>query len=121
VATRGTAAHLRAQGLVCRDVNKVLEGRPHVVDLMKNGEIALVLNTPLGRDSYCDEKAMRLEATQRGIPLITTLSGGHAMVQAIEAVRQGRLDVRCLQEIYQSAGQVSAGPEPTQLRAAADG
>jgi carbamoyl-phosphate synthase large subunit len=121
VATRGTAAHLRAQGLRCRDVNKVLEGRPHVVDLMKNGEIDLVLNTPLGRDSYFDEKAMRREATQRGIPLITTLSGGHAMVQAIGAVRQGRLEVRSLQEIYGSTGVEGGVVEPKRVRAATDG
>ena len=64
------------------------------------GEIDLILNTPLGRDSYFDEKSMRQAATQRGIPLVTTLSGGHAMVQAIRALRQGRFDVFSLQELY---------------------
>jgi carbamoyl-phosphate synthase large subunit len=102
VATRGTAKHLRAHGIACRDTFKVLEGRPHVVDLMKNGEIDLVLNTPLGRGSYFDEASMRREATQRGVPLITTLSGGHAVVEAIRALRRGPFEVRTLQETYRA-------------------
>ncbi len=112
IATGGTAVHLRDGGLVCREVYKVLEGRPNVVDLMKNGEIDLILNTPLGRTSHFDEATMRREATQRGIALITTLSGGHAMVEAIRAMREGELHLRCLQEIYESAGErgrLSAG------------
>ena len=88
VATRGTAEFLLSKQIRCRTVYKVLEGRPNVVDLMKNGEIDLIVNTPLGRDSYFDEAAMRREATQRGVPLVTTLSGGHAMVQAIQALRE---------------------------------
>jgi carbamoyl-phosphate synthase large subunit len=71
--------------------------------MMKNGEIQLILNTPLGRDSYFDEKALRRTATQRGIPLITTLSGGHAAVEAIRALQRGPLDVRTLQEVYVDA------------------
>jgi carbamoyl-phosphate synthase large subunit len=102
VATGGTAAFLRDEGLECDTVFKVLEGRPNVVDLMKNGQIDLMLNTPLGRDSHFDEEAMRVEATQRGLPLITTLSGGHAMVQAIRALRDAPYEVRSLQEIYAS-------------------
>jgi carbamoyl-phosphate synthase large subunit len=81
-------------------VFKVLEGRPNAVDLMKNGEIQLVINTPLGQASYYDEKALRTTATQRGIPLITTLSGGHAMVEAIRALGRGALTVKSLQEVY---------------------
>jgi len=105
IATRGTAAHLKQHGLQCRDVYKVLEGRPNIVDLMKNGEIDLLVNTPLGRDSYFDEKRMRTEATQRGIPLVTTLSGGHAMVSAIAALRENKLEVRSLQETYKPTRQ----------------
>jgi carbamoyl-phosphate synthase large subunit len=105
IATRGTAAHLKQHGLLCRDVYKVLEGRPNIVDLMKNGEIDLLVNTPLGRDSYFDEKRMRTEATQRGIPLVTTLSGGHAMVSAIAALRDNKLDVLSLQESYELPAQ----------------
>ena len=104
VASRGTCEHLRGKGIECAMVYKVLEGRPSAVDLMKNREIQLILNTPLGRESYFDEKALRLTATQRGIPLVTTLSGGHAMVEAIRALRRGPLEVRCLQEIYADSG-----------------
>jgi len=100
VATNGTATFLRANDLPCSHVYKVLEGRPNAVDLMKNGEIQLVINTPLGKASYFDEKALRTTATQRGIPLITTLSGGQAMVEAIRSLKQGALTVRSLQEIY---------------------
>jgi carbamoyl-phosphate synthase large subunit len=100
VATNGTAAFLRANDLPCAHVFKVLEGRPNAVDLMKNGEIHLVINTPLGKASYFDEKALRTTATQRGIPLITTLSGGHAMVEAIRSLKHGALSVKSLQEIY---------------------
>jgi carbamoyl-phosphate synthase large subunit len=100
VATGGTAAFLRANDLPCAHVFKVLEGRPNAVDLMKNGEIQLVINTPLGQASYYDEKALRTTATQRGIPLITTLSGGHAMVEAIRALGRGALTVKSLQEVY---------------------
>jgi carbamoyl-phosphate synthase large subunit len=100
VATSGTAAFLKANGLPCAHVFKVLEGRPNAVDLMKNGEVQLVINTPLGKDSYFDEMALRMTATQRGIPLITTLSGGYAMVEAIRSLKLGALSVRSLQEIY---------------------
>ena len=100
VATKGTAEHLRAKAIECEQVFKVLEGRPNVVDMIKNGEIDVLLNTPLGRDSYFDEKTMRQTANQRGIPLVTTLSGGHAMVRAMRALRSGRAGVTSLQEIY---------------------
>ena len=100
LATRGTAEALQESGLPCRTIYKVLEGRPNAVDAIKNSEIDLILNTPLGRDSYFDEKAMRRAATQNGIPLVTTLSGGHAMVEAITALRKGDLKVRSLQDIY---------------------
>jgi carbamoyl-phosphate synthase large subunit len=100
VATKGTAEYLRANDLACDHVYKVLEGRPNAVDMMKNGEIHLVINTPLGMTSYFDEKALRMTATQRGIPLITTMSGGQAMVEAIRALRRGALTVKSLQEVY---------------------
>jgi carbamoyl-phosphate synthase large subunit len=102
IATGGTAAHLRRHDIACKEVYKVKEGRPHSVDLLKNGEIDLIINTPFGRDSYFDEGAMRRVATQRGVPLITTLSGGHAAVEAIRALRDDKVRVMSLQEIYAS-------------------
>ncbi len=109
VATEGTARHLRGHGLECRVVLKIVEGRPNVVDLMKNGEIALAINTPFGEESYHDEQVMRSTATQRGVPLITTLSAGHAAVEAIRSLRIGDLDVRSLQEIYATAERDGSG------------
>jgi carbamoyl-phosphate synthase large subunit len=103
VATGGTAEAIRNAGVPCESVYKVNEGRPNAVDLMKNDEIHLIVNTPLGQASYFDEKALRTTATQRGIPLITTLSGAVAAVEAIRAVRGGALSVRSLQEIYAEA------------------
>ncbi len=100
VATGGTAQAIRGAGIPCESVYKVNEGRPNAVDLMKNGEVHMIVNTPLGQTSYFDEKALRTTATQRGIPLITTLSGAVAAVEAIRAVRAGALSVRTLQEIY---------------------
>jgi carbamoyl-phosphate synthase large subunit len=100
VATGGTAAFLRGHGLPCDHVYKVLEGRPNAVDLMKSDAIQLVINTPLGRASYFDEKSLRTTATQRGIPLITTLSAGHALIEAIRSLKRGRMTVTSLQEIY---------------------
>jgi carbamoyl-phosphate synthase large subunit len=108
VATSGTAAFLREHGLACDHVYKVLEGRPNAVDLMKNEEIHLVINTPLGHVSYFDEKAIRTTATQRGVPLVTTLSGAHAVVEAIRSLRAGALTYRTLQEIYAQRDEILA-------------
>ncbi len=98
VATRGTARFLRRNGVPCADVFKVHEGRPNVVDLIENGEIALVINTPLGRASEYDEKAIRERAVSLGVPVVTTVAGAIATVSGLEAVRRGALGVAALQE-----------------------
>jgi len=98
VATRGTSRFLARNGVPCREVFKVHEGRPHVVDLMENGEIQLVLNTPLGRQTEYDEKAIRERAVALGIPVITTVAGAIAAVSGMEALGRGPLDVTSLQE-----------------------
>ncbi len=98
VATRGTARFLARNGVPCREVFKVHEGRPHVVDLMENGGVQLVLNTPLGRQTEFDEKAIRERAVALGIPVITTVAGAIAAVSGIEALNRGPLDVTSLQE-----------------------
>jgi carbamoyl-phosphate synthase large subunit len=99
VATRGSSNFLRRNGIPCREVYKVHEGRPNVVDLMENGEIQLVINTPLGRVSEFDEKAIRSRAVTLGVPVITTIAGAHAAVAGLEAMRRGPLDVSALQEV----------------------
>jgi carbamoyl-phosphate synthase large subunit len=99
VASHGTALFLRRNGIPCREVYKVHEGRPNVVDLMENGEIQLVINTPLGRASEFDEKAIRSRAVTLGVPVITTIAGAHAATSGLGAIRRGPLDVTALQEL----------------------
>jgi carbamoyl-phosphate synthase large subunit len=99
-ATRGTATFLRAQGLEVDIMYKVNEGRPNVADHLVNREIDLVINPPLGRDSFFDERAVRRAATMAAVPCITTLTGASAAVQAIRALRQQKLTVRSLQDYY---------------------
>ncbi len=104
VATRGTAEALQAAGVACEVVHKVHEDKPNIVDAIRAGAIQLVLNTPLGRESFYDEKAIRRAAIECRVPLVTTLSGGHAAVEAIGALRRGAIGVRSLQEIYDALG-----------------
>src|SRR5688572_17226748 len=99
-ATRGTAAFLRAHGLDVEVMFKVNEGRPNVSDHIVNGKIDIVINTPLGRDSFFDDRAVRRSATMAQVPCITTLTGAWAAVQAIGALRQHALTVRSLQDYY---------------------
>ncbi|MPZ16443.1 MAG: carbamoyl-phosphate synthase large subunit [Luteitalea sp.] len=101
-ATRGTAAHLRAHGLPADVVYKINEGRPHVGDRILNKEIHLVINTPLGRESFFDDRTVRRIAMLHGVPCITTLTGGAATIAAIRALRDHGLDVRSLQEYHEA-------------------
>ena len=116
VASAGTAEVLHGAGLTAETVFKVNEGRPNVVDRMISGEIHLIINTPLGRESRYDEAVIRRTATQRGIPLITTLSGAAAAVRGIAALRDEGLEVRCLQEIHGVPGGKPAGGRPAARR-----
>ena len=100
MATRGTAAALNAAGLEARPINKVMEGRPHVVDAMKSGEMQLVFNTVEGAASVSDSFQLRREALQNHIPYYTTVAGARASVEAIAAVRAGNLDVAPLQAYF---------------------
>ncbi|UCD74366.1 MAG: carbamoyl-phosphate synthase large subunit [Phycisphaerales bacterium] len=97
LATRGTAERLEEAGLPAEVVFKVNEGRPNVVDYIKNGSIQLVINTPLGRASRFDEVALRRAAKRHRIPTVTTIPGARALLDGIRAVRRGPLEVRCLQ------------------------
>jgi carbamoyl-phosphate synthase large subunit len=101
-ATRGTAAYLRAHGLKADIIYKVNEGRPHVGDELLNRRIDLVINTPLGRESFFDDKALRRVAMQQGVPAITTLTGAAAAVSAIAALREKGIGVKCLQEYHEA-------------------
>jgi carbamoyl-phosphate synthase large subunit len=99
-ASRGTAAFLRAHGIDAEVVYKVNEGRPNIADQIVNGKIDLVINTPLGRESFFDDRAVRRAATMAQVPCITTLTGASAAVSAIKALRSQTLTVRSLQDYY---------------------
>ena len=101
-ATRGTAEYLNAHGVQAETVYKVNEGRPSVVDLIKSHKIDIVFNTPLGRESFYDDGAIRKAATLHGVLCVTTLTAAAATVQAIGAMREKAMDVASLQEIYAS-------------------
>ncbi|GIK50096.1 MAG: carbamoyl-phosphate synthase large chain [Alphaproteobacteria bacterium] len=98
MATGGTAEYLKAQGIEVQKVNKVAEGRPHIVDAMKNGEVQLVFNTTEGAQSYRDSYSIRRTALTQNIPYYTTVSGARASIQAIRRLKSGApLGVRALQ------------------------
>ncbi len=97
VATRGTKRHLEGHGIKCEVINKVLEGRPHIVDLMKNGEIAMVFNTTDGAQALTDSKDIRRTALLSHIPYYTTLAGAIAVTKAIKAMKAKTLNVAPLQ------------------------
>jgi len=97
VATRGTKRHLEQHGIPCEQVNKVLEGRPHIVDAMKNGEIAIVFNTTEGARALADSKDIRRTALLNHIPYYTTLAGAIAVTRAIRALKSDTLKVAPLQ------------------------
>ena len=103
IATRGTAAFLAEQGLDVAPINKVLEGRPHIVDAMKNGDVQLVVNTTEGEKSLADSKSIRRTALIMKIPYYTTMAGAEAAVAAIRALSAQNLGVRSLQD-YAGAG-----------------
>ncbi len=100
VATRGTAAALRAAGVPVEKVFKVNEGRPNVVDLIKSASLDLIINTPLGRASRFDEKAIRRASVRHGVTCITTLSAAIAAISGIRAAREGTIQVASLQELH---------------------
>jgi carbamoyl-phosphate synthase large subunit len=98
VATEGTSKFLRDHGIPCQSVFKVNEGRPNIVDLIKNGEIKLVINTPLGEESRYDEYAIGWAAIEQRVSFITTLSAAASAVKGIEQQKGHGIEVRSLQE-----------------------
>jgi carbamoyl-phosphate synthase large subunit len=100
VATRGTAAALAAAGLPVREVKKVHEGRPHVVDLIKDRGVQLVINTTEGRQAIRDSYSLRRAALMAKLPYYTTLPGARAVVQALERLAGGELEVAPLQSYF---------------------
>ena len=102
VATYGTATRLKEVGLECETVFKVNEGRPNIADLIRQGEIALIINTPLGKTSFYDEQAIRKAALQFNVPCVTTMTGAEALIEGITAKTASEIvTVRSLQEIHE--------------------
>jgi len=102
-ATRGTADYLEQNGLAVQRVNKVLEGHPHVVDAMINGQIDLVFNTTEGQKAIEDSFSLRRTALMRSIPYYTTVSGARAALMGIAALKQGSLEVAPLQAYFKAS------------------
>jgi carbamoyl-phosphate synthase large subunit len=102
LATDGTYRALKSNGIAVARVNKVHEGRPHIVDMIKNREIALILNTPLGKQQRVDDSAIRAAAVTAGLPCITTKAGISAVVSALSAMHRGDYGVRSIQEHHKT-------------------
>jgi carbamoyl-phosphate synthase large subunit len=100
VATGGTQRYLEENGVRAARINKVLEGRPHVVDAIKNGEIQLVFNTTEGAGALSDSRSLRRAALLHKVPYYTTLAGAIAAAEGIKAYLEGDLEVRALQEYF---------------------
>lgn len=103
IATGGTADHLASKGLPVERVNKVLQGRPHIVDRLMDGEVAVVFNTTEGWQSLKDSHSIRSTALGRKVPYFTTAAGSLAAARAIEALRGHALEVRSVQSYYSAS------------------
>lgn len=100
IATSGNQRYLVEQGIPCGKINKVLEGRPHIVDALKNGEVQLVFNTTEGAQALADSRSLRRAALLQKVPYYTTLAGAVAAAQGIKAYLEGDLEVRSLQSYF---------------------
>jgi carbamoyl-phosphate synthase large subunit len=100
IATNGTAAVLEKAGLKVRRIFKLLEGRPNAIDLIKNKEVHLVINTPAGEAPRADEVKIRTTAVYTNTPIMTTLSGAKAAALGIAALKQSGYEVKTLQEYH---------------------
>jgi carbamoyl-phosphate synthase large subunit len=100
IATGGTQRYLAEAGVPVEPVNKVAEGRPHIVDRIIDGDVALILNTTEGWQSLKDSQSIRASALSGRVPYFTTAAASVAAAQAIAALRQRRLEVRSLQDYY---------------------
>ncbi|THB70117.1 MAG: carbamoyl phosphate synthase large subunit, partial [Gammaproteobacteria bacterium] len=98
IATRGTARVLEENGIECETIFKVLEGRPDIVDVMKNGEVSLIINTTEGKQAIADSFSIRREALNRKIPYTTTIAGARATIMALDHLDNE--SVYCLQELH---------------------
>jgi carbamoyl-phosphate synthase large subunit len=107
LATRGTAAAITAAGIPAEAVYKANEGRPNIIDLVKTGRVDLIINTPLGRESFYDEKSIRRAAVRYRVPCITTLSAAIAAARGIRALIDHSFGVNALQDLHATGASAS--------------
>jgi carbamoyl-phosphate synthase large subunit len=103
IATTGTADYLRGQGIEVSHVNKVAQGRPHIVDKIKDGDVGLIFNTTEGWQSHKDSASIRASALMAKVPYFTTAASSAAVVRAIAVQREHSLEVRSLQDYYSAS------------------
>jgi len=103
IATSGTQRFLQENGIDATKINKVLEGRPHIVDAIKNGEVHIVINTTAGSNALSDSRSLRRAALLQKVPYYTTIAGTHAAARGIEASSTGTVEVRPLQSYFATA------------------
>jgi carbamoyl-phosphate synthase large subunit len=104
LATAGTHAYLAQRSITTTPVKKVKEGRPSIVDRIKDGDVHFVVNTTDGKREVSDSYSIRRETLMKGVPYFTTMTGARAGVMAMEAMRQGPAEVRSLQEYHGLTG-----------------
>ena len=105
LATQGTSRYLKNLGIPNKPIKKIAEGRPHIIDHIKNGDIQLVINTPSGKESMGGSHNIRRAVLRHGLPYATTLACAKAMASGIEALKKRKLTVRSLQEYLKEIGQ----------------
>lgn len=114
LATHGTAAALEADGIAVRHVKKLKEGHPNLIDFLADGEVSLIMNTPIGKGARTDEGRIRAACVSHGVPCLTTLEAAEAAVQAMEALREEEMTVQALQDRFPI---IQSGGSPPKLRA----
>ncbi|MCK5579779.1 MAG: carbamoyl-phosphate synthase large subunit [Candidatus Omnitrophica bacterium] len=102
IATEGTGEFLTAQGIENTLIKKLHEGRPNIADAIKNGDLQLIINTPIGKNSMHDDSYIRMAAIQRKIPYVTSMAAAQATVAGIEAMKTGKMALKSLQEYHES-------------------
>jgi carbamoyl-phosphate synthase large subunit len=100
LGTSGTAERLSEAGIPVRQVRKIAEGHPNLIDYLKNEDVQLIINTPSGKGARTDEGKIRATAVQNGIPCITTITGAIAAIRGMEVMREKSMEVQSLQDRY---------------------
>ena len=100
IATSGTAKYLTNHSLKVESVLKVHEGRPNIEDMIRSGDVQLVINTPIGRQAVHDDKYLRRAALDYSVPILTTIAGARAAVEGIKALQDQSISIYALQDIH---------------------